>query len=285
MPGAEVWFVERDDARREQREQNGPWQLLAPELAEHFGEERRTDDEGHATLPAPRNRLYVAARHGDRFAFTVVGDHAPEEVTLELVHDEVLQLLVLDGAGQPAPHVPIAVWCADAKGRPDRIWEGNSDDAGRAQVAHFQVARPKRAVRFGAALRFPLADPTPTEFRGDPVPNEPVVVRMPACGSVELTVVDRTGAPLLAMVSVALHPVRDKSQRSWLPDWADSSWTRKPEGAESVTFTPVAVGTRLRVGARLEDRNTGWRGDEVYQGRRIPARSCRSGSRRRSGSR
>lgn len=136
-----------------------------------------------------------------------------------------------------------------------------TDASGYAVFRHFQFSRERAEKwwpeehrdRFEAVLTMPLAEPVRAPFSGRPLPDEPVVLRAPATGSVTLRTVDRDGRPFT-------HPVRGtlRAERGGSPSWSRVQ-LRKEQDEAGVVFTHVGVGMQLVADCRLDDRDFRWR--------------------------
>lgn len=135
-----------------------------------------------------------------------------------------------------------------------------TDENGYAVFRHFQFYRqnaekwwPKKdANRFDAVLMVPLAEPVRAPFRGKPVPEDVIELRMPPTGSVALRTVDRDGRPYT-------HPVRGELR---IVDAKNPRWTRlqlrKEQNEREIVFPYVGLGMQLEASCRLDDEDFRW---------------------------
>lgn len=136
-----------------------------------------------------------------------------------------------------------------------------TDANGYAVFRHFQFYRenasgwwPKQDVnRFEAALMIPLVEPVRAGFRGKPVPEDVIELRMPPTGSVALRTVDRDGRPFT-------HPVHGELR---IIDGKNPAWMRLPirkeQNEREIVFPFVGLGMQLDASCRLDDNDFRWR--------------------------
>lgn len=136
-----------------------------------------------------------------------------------------------------------------------------TDEQGFAVFRHFQLYRhrtakwwPKQHLdRFEAVLMVPVAEPVRQAFRGKPVPEDVVELRMPATGSVALRTVDRSGRPYT-------HPVHGELR---IVDGKNPKWSRMPirklQDESQIVFPFVGLGVQLQSHCRLDDDDFRWR--------------------------
>lgn len=146
-----------------------------------------------------------------------------------------------------------------------------TDDRGYAVFRHFQFSRERAAKwwpgehrdRFEAVLSMPLAQPVRTPFLGRPLPEEAIVLRLPATGSVTLRTVDRDGRPFT-------HPVRGslRIEGANNPAFARTQ-LRKEQDEAGIVFSHVGVGVQMVADCRLDDRDFRWR-SPVFAGPQAP---------------
>lgn len=136
-----------------------------------------------------------------------------------------------------------------------------TDAKGYAVFKHFQFYRknasdwwPKQhANRFEAVLMVPLAESVREGFRGNPVPEDVIELRMPPTGSVALRTVDRDGRPFTHPVHGELSIIDGKNPRwSRLP-------IRKEQNERMIVFPFVGLGMQLDASCRLDDNDFRWR--------------------------
>lgn len=259
---AVVYAVTEADAAERQRLKREHWSRY--EWPEQFGQRLATDAQGLATLPATRRPWLVSAVSGDEFAFAVVppGDRT---VTMPLLLDEQVTVLATADDGTPGSALPVAL-LQHAKGKDEAevLWDGTTDQAGRAICRHFQVARPElrgpaENERFAAMLVMSLPTPVVTLFPGRPTTSEPVRLQVPPHTRVEVLLTDHRGTPLLSPATVALwiERPRDFVLPFPVPSGLDRPRLDKPVGPDPVTFPRVATNSPIRTGARVANERRG----------------------------
>ena len=111
------------------------------------------DDQGQVLLPAIDMRVYVAARHDERFGITTI-DRNEREATVELVLDRIVTVRVTDQMGRPCPDVEVVLGVDRAPGLDD-CTTARTDAAGLAHLPHLQLhRRPARIQDPAAQARF-----------------------------------------------------------------------------------------------------------------------------------
>jgi hypothetical protein len=234
----------------------GPDQRL-----ERWGRQFRCDEQGVVRLPMPtRYPLHVAARARDRWVrkeFHAGAVARANVIELELARALHLRVLTLDEADRPVAGVAVH-YCA-MEGNQGRILRtATSGSDGIAELRHLREALvavgwlvTEHAVCAGIA-----ADP-PVRVRFDPLlpPGEPLVLRIPATGSVEVEVLDQLGTPagdgvevVLQRVSTARRSAEAAPQARLWPDGARGA-VRLPVVDGRVCFERIGLGLRLEYGA------------------------------------
>jgi hypothetical protein len=228
------------------------------EWPERWGQRVRTDADGVAILPGPLGNLLVAARSGDEFAFATLRS-GRRAVTLHLVADEQVALQVQRTGGQPAVAAPLALLQWLGKGEAKVVWRGETGPDGTVLVHHFQLYRqngdqPVADERFAALVPVPTPVPVLVEFAGRPATRDPVVLRLPPVGDVEVQVTDHLGTPLLspAWIAARLDGKQDAAAPFPYSQGLLVRSTSKPAGDGVVRLPFVGGGTTLRVSAHFE---------------------------------
>ncbi|MGK0201385.1 MAG: hypothetical protein ACI89X_000093 [Planctomycetota bacterium] len=146
-----------------------------------------------------------------------------------------------------------------------------TDAEGYAVFKHFQLYRknasgwwPKQHQDcFEAVLMVPLAEPVRESFRGKPVPEDVIELRMPPTGSIALRTVDRDGRPFTHPVHGELRIIDGKN-----PKWARMP-IRKEQNEREIVFPFVGLGMQLDASCRLDDNDFRWRAP-VFAGPQQP---------------
>lgn len=245
VAGAEVRWIER---RQAQRRRQGMLPLQENELPELLGLRARTDEGGEFQLPPILSTTLVSVHHEGRFAFTVLEAGQRGEVRMFLRADETLTIDVRDAEGTPMAGAPVAIFQGARFDEARPIWTGVTDAEGVRRVQHFQEYRAgDLGNRFAAALQVPNKDVVAVEFRGSPLPEEPVVLEMPATGRLEVIVTDQAGNPILSECQLSVGANRKQPLALDLPVSSRADWMRqqKPLGEEPVVFPYVGLGLEL----------------------------------------
>lgn len=170
-------------------------------LAQQFGRTATSDGAGGVAfaIAAADAPTLVVARHGSRYgdarfdhrALPPAGGHV-----LRLRDERLLRVQVLDVTGQPVAGVPLEVLGRDAAahlaGRlfPDRAFtytEGPQGLAVLRNVGDWFTNRERPApVAWTVGLHLPGAADVAAPFAADAPPAEPIVLHLPACGTVWL---------------------------------------------------------------------------------------------------
>ncbi len=258
MGGAQVFWIERRDAY--EKNEGKPY-LHQAQLALRYGARAKTDDEGYVQLPSIRDRLIVTARKGGLFGTRSLRRNGRVE-TLPMYLDQTLVVVVRDDAGNGVEGVPVGLHEKERRGW-DRRTRVDSDADGRVTVPHFQLFRDRieRASQFVAALHVPLPEPVLKEFAAEPLPKEPIELRMPATGSVAVRILDPDGEPFP-------NPARVTLQVSGRPkDWSvlgrsyDIRSQRRGLSTQQIVFPFVGLDMQLVPRVRLDDDDFTWDGE------------------------
>ena len=254
-PAAELRYLTEGEYRRRVRPRNDK-QPRWPGV-EQLGSRARTDLEGRARLPAADGDVLVVAAKDGEFGYARLrgeGEH-----TLRMAVDEAVSLRATFADGAPA-RAPLVVCQQVAPDETETIWEGWTDAAGEAVLAHFQLYRraPPEALpdsfreRFAALVKLPTQPLVLQEFPGRPATDAPIELLLPDLGSVEVQLLCHSGAPLLSSARVGFGAERRErapgsfpvSRRLLLQS------ANKDAGATTVQLPFAQVGQPLRVYAR-----------------------------------
>ncbi len=206
-----------------------------------------TDEHGIARVTFKEWTTVIATDAG-RFARLTLRENTvapPGGYVLELMPDLALTVQVLDEGGEPAAGVLLAVGIHDDPEQPQHFWGwgpiARTDADGRAVLRHLQQlleeedtepAGAVRTPRWCARTYIPGYDDPGIPFTLDALPAEPIVLRLPACGSVRLRA-EIAGRPAPGFVSASL--VQCIEQPNYRPDTAQlyrpiaaDGWVRFP---------------------------------------------------------
>lgn len=189
-----------------------PWRRLHFDVLgmyARFGERSRTDSSGIARWPwsgrQGKDASWVCVvQHGDDYGELWL----PRSATPEIVHELRLQpdrnftVLVLDAQQRPVARIPVAATfesreTAGHRGRQDF---GPTDDLGQVEARHVQIWCERIAPR-GAGLPAAVEIDLPgiqeaQQIDATALPDRPLVLTLPPCGGVRITVRDGSGAPV-----------------------------------------------------------------------------------------
>ena len=191
----------------------------------------------------------VFARDGSRYGKLQLDEPPPNDgYRLELVEDRTLLVQVLDGNGAAAAGADIAVDRYGADGalvHSDEPAAATAED-GIARLLHLQEWRERvRANQWRVRLFLRGYSDPGVAFDPDAPPTAPIVLRLPACGSVKARV-ELGGRPVRSIDSVGLYvgALDDERQQQ-------SARIADPDGW--VRFRRVALGASFVAFARLDD--------------------------------
>ena len=155
-----------------------------------------------------------------------------------------------------------------------------TDEQGLAVVRHFQLYVPNQRrdrwrgrgrgrteqpdvppppMNFQASVMVPLRLPVAEPFASDILPSDPIVLRMPATGTVVLNVTTPAGDPLFSSLTAELR-VNGEGGESW-NRLSGRNPGRKRQGRGVVEFPFVGLGLWLQPHVWLPDDDFRWDGD------------------------
>jgi RNA polymerase sigma-70 factor (ECF subfamily) len=215
-----------------------------------FGERANTDLHGIARWPwlAPqgndRHWLCIVQHEGDYAETWLQRSSSPEVVhDLQLQRDRNFVCRVLDSRQQPVAGVPVAATFMDRNDEQHQSVHpfGATDEDGMVAVQHVQTWSERIAPR-GATLPILVAIDLPgvavaTPIDANALPDQPVVLSLPLCGSLRISVSDATGAPVVGQPWV----LREHEGAS------DRAFGATTDAAGVATFPRVAIGRSWRI--------------------------------------
>lgn len=174
-----------------------------------LGQATTTGDDGRASILGPLQDLRVTARRDALFGTSgmTVQEFRPDgppatiapdtEFVVEVREDRTLTVRAIDDGGRPVAGANIVLrWSVtNADGSVDRYGEnlGVTGADGLAHLRHFQNHRVPASAALVAGLFGGGSDPV--AFEMDPFPEQPIDLRLPLFGSLELMLLDTDGRP------------------------------------------------------------------------------------------
>ncbi|NOT32183.1 MAG: hypothetical protein HOP15_17185, partial [Planctomycetes bacterium] len=216
-----------------------------------FAPSVRTDSKGLARLPVPHaTAIEVIATGPGLLGEAVCAARAPGEAgerreRLVLLHDWDLLVEVVDDALQPAAGVELGLRARAEGGAAKKT--GRDGRATFARVGHELERSPGQALRVWASL--PLQENVEVLVEHEPPAGEPVRLRLPPLGSVEVDVLSADGTPSGNGMRVTLRLVKP-GEREVSP-FAEAQQRRTSETIWSghALFERVSLGHELELTA------------------------------------
>ena len=217
-----------------------------------------TDDKGQARVTL-REQTTVIGRHESRYGLLLLRKNTvapPGGYKLLLDDDKRLQVKVVTAAGQPAANVPIGIVPFRRNGEAFGWFAWNAyaltDAEGLASVSHVQAlleeakqvdgfADEQLAWRVRATL--PGNDEQGVEFAIESPPSEPVVLRLPPCGTVKVRA-QFGGKPLAGFRTAFLTEFAGEDHEPKFP----THRVRRADDEGTVRFPHVPTGKQFYVG-------------------------------------
>lgn len=219
-------------------------------LAKRCGRVARSDTQGRVRVFASRAGFELHGSHGGRYGVLAVFSReapvAKHGHRLVLLPDETLRARVFDAEGRPAAGVPLEIHARHADGAEVQLWgkqRFETDAEGLGLFAHLQELRrsdprakagePAVALIVRVAIGGLGAEPAQVDATV-PMPEEPVVLRLPPCGAMTVRFLFE-GAPLPGVEEIALRTEPAPAGK------AGFQWLRPTdaEGAAHFPFVPV----------------------------------------------
>lgn len=184
----------------------------------------------------------IAADAGDGPSRTdppaIAGDVATETASSATL-DGDLRIEVIDATGAPVPGVEVAIYAGSTSDYPDCLWTGTTDvRTGIATVRGARVVEFRNEGRARAAVCIASRDAVAVPVDLAHPPRDPIVLAMPATGTVRVAVKDGD-RPLADRASVSLHYVLDAGSEVL-------RWTIPDQSVVDGVATFKGIGTGLR---------------------------------------
>ena len=258
IANAEVWWYHPATGRRirnlpvaERRRLQGD----TAAIAERFGWRTRSDSEGNARIALDeRGAAFVLARSGELYGVSPfvreprpAGGHV-----LELARDRTLTIRVLDAEGAPARGVPLALRQLSNANRSGGATKHGlvTDERGECVVPHAQEMtalewgpdKGKPVPTLEVTVRVPKLVVDPVLVDAQPLPDDPVEVRLPPTGRL---VVRPTfeGRAIPRLDELMLLPAGVETLAR-----IRSEWTQPVEADGRVRFEHVPLGATFLIG-------------------------------------
>ncbi|MBI5849438.1 MAG: hypothetical protein HZB39_00135 [Planctomycetes bacterium] len=239
----------------------------------------RSDPSGQASIGHDEIALAVFVRSGDLHAgghFRLEDGKQSGDFELRLMRDATLVFLAVDDSGAPVEGVYVRA--TTIAGPDDSSWSttrwgfGPSNAAGRITVRHAQTLRSRARNALVCDVSANVLGPEGEAVRVtlDPLPADPITVRIPPCARLEVVALDANGAPWT--FAPGEHAV--------LSVTASGSFGGRSEvfGADGVARVgAVACNAKINLscdqlgGAELNVRAPERAGDTMRVGLRVPA--------------
>ncbi len=179
----------------------------------------RADERGLVRLPlVPERSLQVLAQL-DQHQGSKTIDHEPgaeRRERLELVRDWELQVRVLQASGEPAAKTE--VFLRSHVGYSSSSTGNETGADGLARFAHAGLrARQRPGASWLTGVSLPLSEPLERAFDPSQPLVEPIVLRLPPLGEVEVLVLDAGGGPAADGTDVELGLVGPEQPRELSP--------------------------------------------------------------------
>ncbi len=237
IAGAEVLCPPNRSARELGRKQAATFEKLIvahqfESLFRQFGSTYKCDSKGECEIPRPvaipvatetplmRSFLppypLIIAVHGSQYGDLRVKEVISSSLQIETTEDVNATVLVLDARGLPAPGVNVIVQ-SEAMGRALGLMSSSrtskTDKDGRAELEHLQtqvITRPQKSSVRIAGLGI---DAEKVSFDIETPPVDPIILRLPPTGSIEVTVIE--GGKPLADGDGSIQLVVDPEPKAW----------------------------------------------------------------------
>jgi hypothetical protein len=220
-----------------------------------------TDRDGSARFVRPE-LASVHTRLEQAYALGVVGRNTPDELELVLEPDLEVSARVLDANDHPVADAQVSwlIWYSDDARAAISARTGTD---GVARLRHLQLRLPAgEGTRHTLALAMPGGTDAQVAFDPAAPPSEPLLLRMPPTGRVEVEVLDADGTPFADGTAVLLQPVISERERARFWD-DDSPHARDQDGMSRAwtqggiaRFEHVGLGVRLEALARHAELST-----------------------------
>lgn len=229
-----------------------------------MGTRAKTDEEGGAELDWQDGGLSLLATKPGMLAWVTVAELPSEPTTLVLQPDAELSIRVLGPDDQPRGGVPVALYRlfrgeleetepADQLHLPTSLlWHARTDAKdGVARLPHAQILMTQpEMLRYYVGIAIPQAEPELIEIDPADLPDGPVVLHLPATGSL---VVEMSPAPG-AFARCRAVPGEDPSgfQHGVATFWGFGGPDRASFVDGRARFEHVELGLELQVEARWD---------------------------------
>jgi len=274
IAGATIFWADEWALSRERDRRGSDESYVDPnELVESVGVRTTTDARGRCLLGpmAVTDRvsedgggLTISARHDTEWA--LVETHvttARRLVTIDLSDADLVRVQVVGADGTPLPGVVAVFGSAGQDMRQSRraLTEGRDAIATiRGVKAFTRFFSDPDAMQWGVSVALPLRTRAFTPIDLDALPKDPVVVRVPACGRMSITLRGRDGQLLRrkARVKVTGYPrLESASGAATAPSGPNTSTQLlvAEDGGFELPF--VDVGVTLDVSAEVDRAEAG----------------------------
>ncbi len=189
------------------------------------GRRYRADGEGRVFVPETARDSLIAGEGRGLWGLLSMKPGLEEPVPLELFPDPALAIRVIDATGAPMIDVPVALRFKTGASNLDLLSARTEAPNGLAVIRHptrFAVLVEMDCL---AAAAIPLAEPVEVALDLEDFPTEPIELRLPSTGRLEVSVRTESDQPVeeLVVVQAAIlppdyEPPTDPGHVNYLPD-------------------------------------------------------------------
>lgn len=237
VPGAQVFFLDRT--------QDSGWRAIWQDAARRadylttHAKRLEADRLGRLAVPATEDGALLGVSPGLQGEIEWLGFPAGV-VELKLAIHADVEVEVVDAQGFHVPHVPVAL-CIDRPGAPTYLVIRKT-----AAAAPARFTNVKRLLRsdgplegYAVTLAFPVSERERVKLPQGKLPDEPIILTMPDCGSVRVNVTGADGAAMLTSTLVSLAIQSDVEGSAYRAEVSE----RLADGSAHFPF--IGVGTQL----------------------------------------
>jgi hypothetical protein len=219
---------------------------------ERIGRRFRADEAGVVRIPRPSEGAFATCEHEGLFGQLDLDSDPSHRRTLELAPDVVIRARVVDAGGTPVAGIPVGLrvvsqwWSWD-------ILKAITDEDGIAALEHAHAPLLQQhdpSQRFAVGIVMHALEPIQVEVDRTELPSEPVELRLPPHGSVEVILDPPANArdPGARSATVFLQEMGREEDQPGYQTWSP----RRLEDGRAV-FPIVGLGLRFLAHAESPD--------------------------------